>query len=175
MINPVDYVIDRLREHFSIEGIQIRQAEYNGQKSGKCTIRSAQPSPGGVILPHEDMAQCKLKLQKDFEIQKVADYQVLGVNICLQNDNKGKLRCWNFRPTDQIRMQLSLSDSGYPYPPEVLEDIMSIDVPISVGDVYIFDASNVHSVFSEPESEGFRTTISFFLGFINENTVVYWT
>ncbi len=174
-INPVDYVVNRLRDHFLLKGIKIRPAEFKGKKAGKCTIRSAKPSPVGVILPHDDMAQCKLELQNGFEIQGVADYQILGVNICLSNENRGKLRCWNYKPTDIIREHLDLTDSGYPYPLEVLEDIVSMDIPINVGDIYFFDASNVHGVFSEPEVEGYRTTISFFLGFINENTVAYWT
>ena len=175
VVNPVDYVIDRLREYFNSLDIELRQAEYYGKKAGKYTIRSAKPSPSGVILPHEDMAQCKLEIQKGFEIQGVSEYPIIGMNICLQNENRGKLRCWNLKPTDLIRELLNLKDSGYPYPTEFLEDIVSLDIPINVGDIYFFDASNVHAVYSDPVAEGYRTTISLFLGFINKNTVAYWT
>jgi hypothetical protein len=174
-INPVDYVINRLKEYFNTVGINLRQATYKEKKAGKFTIRAASPSPGGIILPHEDMAQCLLDIQKGFEIQNVASYRVVGVNICLQNDNEGKLRCWNLKPTNMLREILGVKESGYPYPSEILTDVMSLDVPIGVGDIYFFDASNVHAVCSNLDAEGYRTTISFFMGFLDENTVAYWT
>ncbi|ODN43291.1 2OG-Fe(II)-dependent halogenase WelO5 family protein [Piscirickettsia litoralis] len=158
------------------QGISLRPARYRGISSNPCVIRSCwSDSQGNIILAHEDAAQLYEPAQQGFEIQKCRNYPVLGVNICLQDDTESVLRIWDYRPSEKDRAELGLENKGYPYPFDVLKAYDCIEQEIRAGDLYFFDARNVHAVTSSQGQSGYRTTLSCFMSFVDDTTVIYWT
>ncbi|MBL0941548.1 MAG: hypothetical protein IBJ00_02295 [Alphaproteobacteria bacterium] len=181
LFNNVENVYEKLVFNFENflkeQNIYFRVAKYNKKRAGEFLIRSCK-SEGReyIIKPHEDMAQCKNNKQLGFEIQKVTNYNIIAGNICLENNNGGNLYCWDFMPDDTYRKRLGVIGTGYPYPNELLENVQNIKLQVFPGDLYFLNGGNIHAVKSnESNTLSFRTTLSFFMGFINNNTIVRWT
>ncbi len=100
---------------------------------------------------------------------------MIAVNICLDNYNDGHLYIWNIQPDDQARAALNIEETGYSYPLHLVEDFNKIVMPIRAGDLYCFNGRNIHAVKSKFTSKHYRTTITFFMGYIDDNTIIYWT
>lgn len=159
------------------ENIIVRIAEYNGEKASAFRLLSWPNSTNFSLEPHDDIAQCGTVLQKGFEIQNVRNYEVVAINICLDNDKAGKqgqLHYWNMQPDDQSRKILGIEETGYPYPSYLLSNIEKMILSVFPGDLYCFNGRNIHAVGSNINKENKRLILSFFIGFIDDNTIVYW-
>ena len=173
--NIFDEFISSLAIYLESRGITLRLAEHENKKAGHFLMRSWSNSGSYALKPHEDLAQCGSLKQKDFEIQRVRDYEVVAVNMCLENGEDGNLHYWNIQPNNLTRKRLGIEETGYPYPENLLEDFQKIILPIKKGDIYCFNGRNIHAVDELNQANRNRLTLSFLMGFINSKTVVYWT
>lgn len=173
--NFVESFVNTLIAYFEQRNITVRVARHNEREASKFVMRSCSALSDFVILPHEDVAQCRTKKQKGFEIEKIPNYEMIAVNMCLENYNGGQLHMWNIQPDDEARAELNIEETGYPYPPYLVADFDEIIIPIKAGDIYCFNGRNIHAVKSKSKSEKYRTTITFFMGYIDANTIIYWT
>lgn len=173
--NIVDTLISKFTDYFASKNIHFRLASHNDRAASKFVMRSCNTRSGFVISPHDDVAQCRTVDQKGFEIEKIPDFEMVAVNICLENHNCGELYIWNIQPDNKTRAALNIQESGYPYPPYLLVDFERKIIPIRSGDIYCFNGRNIHAVKSKIISDKYRTTITFFMGYIDDNTIIYWT
>jgi hypothetical protein len=91
--------------------------------------------------------------------------------------NSGHLKLWNIEPDDDARANLGLTYSGFPYPAELLDEFQSIIIPIETGDLCVVNGHLVHAVVrgnSTVLSKN-RLLITFFMGLINNNELIWWT
>ncbi|HSS78759.1 MAG TPA: hypothetical protein VLV54_18715 [Thermoanaerobaculia bacterium] len=174
--NVVQKLLGELGEQLKKEEVDLRLARYQGRSAGAMLVRSWQNDGKFSLNPHEDGAQLRTTLQAGFEIEKVAAYSPVAANFCLANsESGGELHFWNWKPTDDDRRRLGLLETGYPYPPELLENIDRMVIPIRTGDAYFFNGGHIHAVGTKASSGSLRLTISFLMGFSDPNTVIYWT
>ncbi|RMU00216.1 hypothetical protein ALP35_04515, partial [Pseudomonas savastanoi pv. glycinea] len=82
-------------------------------------------------------------------------------------------KVWNLEPDESLRNDLGVSDTGYPYPLEMLESVSCISVKLNPGDVYFLNANNLHGVTSMVNGQ--RLTAGRFLGATSGSKVIYWT
>ena len=171
----VNSFINSLTIYFSKKNIHFRLAKHNERYASRFVLRTCNSMSDFIILPHDDVAQCRTHNQKDFEITKIPNHEMVAVNMCLENFNDGELVMWNIQPNDATRKKLNIEETGYPYPAYLADDYEKITIPIQVGDIYCFNGRNIHAVYSKLKTERFRTTITFFMGFIDNQTIIYWT
>jgi len=173
--NPIISLQSKLKNIFSSQEIKFRIAEHQNKKAGNVVARKWTDMGDYSLKPHDDFAQLNSPMQKGFEIQKVQNFNVVGVNICINNAHKsgGDLIIWNCIADDYEREILGIENSGYPYPLDYLERFDSIKIEVRKGDLYFLNSSLVHAVGSQPENV--RLTISFLMGKIDNNTIIYWT
>jgi hypothetical protein len=170
-----DEVMTEVASVLAEEDITMRVASHNGRAASEFVMRSWS-GPGLFALePHDDGAQLSQSQQHGFEIQRVATAPVVAFNMCFENTSGGELHYWNLVPDNILRKQLGLEDSGYPYPLKALEGIDKLTIPVHAGDVYFFNGKYIHAVGAQQDSTGSRSTISGIMGFVDPNTVLYWS
>jgi hypothetical protein len=135
------------------------------------TARLWKNDSGLALLPHEDLAQLEIAKQDDYEIGNVKN--VVAQNLCVQNVKTAELKVWNINPDVEIKKQLGLEKTGYPYPLELLEEFKCLSVETHPGDLYFINANYVHAV--TDTKNGRRISLGRFLGYASDNKVVYWT
>ncbi|MEG5061822.1 hypothetical protein QUB60_29150 [Microcoleus sp. A2-C5] len=170
------FLLGGIKKHLSNQGLHLRLAEYNGRKAAEYKMRSwGNITEGFALVPHEDNRLLISPHIKDFEVaQLVKGRAVIGV-ICLENSaGGGDLHYWNISPNDQTREVLRFQYDGVGYTPESLADFDEIVLPIRSGDIYLFDSTKVHAVGPLPKEGGQRSTISWFMGFLDSTTAIYW-
>jgi hypothetical protein len=128
-----------------------------------------------LLEPHDDLAQMKDPIQKDFEIQQAT--RVMALNIYAEVPaNSGQVQIWNIQPDDQTRADLGLSHVGFPYPAEPLAEYPSIVIPVETGDLCVMNGNLVHAVLrggaSTPKS---RLLITCFMTLNLSNELIWWT
>ena len=153
-------------------GATLRIAQHEGATACPALIRAWDKDGEFSLEPHEDAAQCADPRQADFEIQQVLKHEVCAVNMCVEHGTGGRLVLWNIQPDDNARHQLDLDVTGFGYPPESLAEFDVLRCDIRQGDIYVFNGRHVHAV---DANQGNRTNVSFFIGYINSQTVVTWT
>lgn len=153
----------------------VRQARHDGREACAALLRTWRGQGEFALRPHEDLSQCSEPRQADFEIQRVREHSVCALNICLENGAGGRLRYWNIRPDEESKRALGLHYSGWPYPVEALSGYDSIALDVGPGDVYVFNGAHVHAVEPNTEPDARRTTMSGLFGFVDDQTVVFWT
>jgi hypothetical protein len=163
-----ELVGDRLKR----DGATLRIAEMNGRKACPALIRSWDAEGEFALYPHEDTSQCGDPRQDGFEVQRATKYNVCATNICLANDVGGHLVLWNVRPDARTRERLGVTYTGFSYPPSALGGFRQLRLDVRQGDIYVFNGAFVHAV---EENRGVRANVSFFIGQIDESTVVTWT
>jgi hypothetical protein len=171
---PTRLFRESVAEHFAPKGIAFRLSEKDGKQGCPALIRHWNATGAFALQPHEDASQCRHPDQTDFEIQRALDYTVCAVNMCLENDEKGRLVFWNVIPDDESKNRLGLYYSGSPYPEETLDGIESLWVDVGGGDIYVFNGEHVHAVEASAKG-GKRTTLAWNMGFCDDETVVSWT
>lgn len=171
---PTHWFKYRLSQRLAAEGVEFRLSRDGGQSGCPVLIRHWNAAGAFALQPHEDASQCRWPEQAGFEVQRTPLNTVAAVNMCLENGEMGRLVMWNVIPDDESKSRLGLYYSGSPYPPEVVEGIDAVWLPIRPGDIYVFNGEHVHGVeASEPGAK--RTTMAWNMGFCDERTVVSWT
>lgn len=161
-----------LEQLFLKEGMHFGPARYKNSWAAFATMRRWLDNGRMALLPHEDKAQLKFAYKDDFEIKNVDI--VLAYNACLERSGLGgELKVWNLEPDESLRNDLGVSDTGYPYPLEMLESVSCISVKLNPGDVYFLNANNLHGVTSMVNGQ--RLTAGRFLGATSGSKVIYWT
>src|SRR5258705_1847824 len=84
-------------------GASLRLAEMDGTAACPALIRAWNKEGEFALEPHEDEAQCRDPRQAGFEVQRVLDYEVCAVNMCIEHERGGRLVLWNVRPDDDTR------------------------------------------------------------------------
>ena len=162
-----------IKNYLSSFGITFRLATHKFEKAGSFVMRSWKNNKDFQLLPHDDFAQLLEPNQMDFEIQQVYHNQIISTNICIENGVGGELMLWDFKPTPEEKIKLSIEHTGYPYPLDELQKYKAYTIPINTGDIYFFNSSFVHAV--KINISGHRSVISFFCGFIDKENLIYWT
>jgi hypothetical protein len=172
-INPVSVFRDALSE--SNEAVSLRPARLNGLAAGDSKAVYWNNSGTFLLEPHDDLAQVKDPIQKDFEIQQAA--RVMALNIYAEVPvNFGQVQIWNVAPDDQTRAELGLSYVGFPYPADPLAEYPSIVVPVETGDLLLFNGNFVHAVLrGKTASPQNRLLITCFMTLNFNNELIWWT
>jgi hypothetical protein len=169
-------VTDPLGARLAEGGVTLRVAHHQGRDASPFVVRSWSGSGEFALEPHDDGAQLLCALQRGFEIQQVAHAPAaVAVNVCVENDGEGHLYYWNLEPDAADRALYGLEETGYPYPPQAVEGVQRLVVPIHRGDVYCFNGKHLHAVSGHGGGDGFRSTISWLMGFSDPQTVIYWS
>lgn len=169
-----DFLLENFLEYeFSKRNIIFRPSTYLDQKVNMFTIRQWRNANNSnlSLLPHEDFSQLRLAGEDGYEIADVK--RVVASNLCVSNNIGGELMIWNYEPTMELKRSLGVEYSGYPYPLELLSESESITVDINPGDIYFINANLIHAVKELRGSE--RISAGRFMGFVSDDTVVYWT
>ena len=170
--SPWYWVRSALAAELFRHGASLRLAEMDGATACPALIRAWNKEGEFALEPHEDEAQCRDPRQAGFEVQQVLDYEVCAVNMCIEHEQGGRLVLWNIRPDEETRRGLGIEHTGFSYPGAAMSGFDEIRIDIRPGDVYVFNGRHVHAV---DASTGNRTTVSFLIGFIDDQTVVTWT
>lgn len=173
--DPLIKLTQGLSDELAAEGVNFRLASHGGREAGRAILRSWHGQSEYALAPHEDLGQCTEPKQEGFEIQRAAQYQIVAMNMCLDNGAGGRLAIWNIRPDRASRFRFGLQYTGSPYPLGSLAGIEMTWLDVHPGDVYLFNGAHVHAVEPAIGVENQRLTLSGILGFIDEKTVVSWT
>lgn len=173
--SPLAVFREGLTAALAEDGVDFRLARHNGREACQAIFRSWRGTQGFALAPHEDIGQCSDPKQAGFEIQRAADHHIVGMNICLDNGPGGRVVLWNIQPDLASRRRLGLEHTGVPYPVECLDGVERITLDVHPGDIYLFNGAHVHAVESIVGASANRITLSVFLGFIDDKTVVSWT
>lgn len=173
-INPVSVFREALASE-SGEAISLRPARLNGLAAGDSKAVYWNNSGTFLLEPHDDLAQVKDPVQKDFEIQQAA--RVVALNIYAEVPvNSGQVQIWNVEPDDQTRADLGLSYVGFPYPVHPLAEYPRIIVPVETGDLLVFNGNLVHAVLrGNTASPQNRLLITCFMTLNLNNELIWWT
>lgn len=171
-INPVA----TFRRMLAAEGqLTVRAASLRGLPAGDSKAVYWNNFGTFLLEPHDDLAQVKDPIQADFEIQQVN--RVMAVNIyAAVPEGAGQVRVWNVAPDNETRAELGLSDVGFPYPAELLEEYSSLTLAVETGDLCVMNGNLVHAVLrGSVESPGKRLLLTCFMGLNFSNELIWWT
>lgn len=171
-INPVA----TFRQLLAVDGgMTVRAASLNGLPAGDSKAVYWNNFGTFLLEPHDDLAQVKDPIQADFEIQQVN--RVMAVNIyAAVPENSGQVRVWNVEPDNETRDELGLSDVGFPYPSELLEEYPSLTLAVATGDLCVMNGNLVHAVLrGSAESPTKRLLLTCFMGLNFRNELIWWT
>lgn len=170
-INPVA----TFRDELAASGMKVRAASRDGFPAGDSKAVYWNNSGKFLLEPHDDLAQVKDPIQADFEIQQVA--RVMAVNVYASvPERSGQLQVWNVEPDDETRVELGLSNEGFPYPSELLADYESLLIAVETGDLCVINGNLVHAVVrgntTSPKS---RLLLTCFTGLNSDDELIWWT
>ncbi|HZB48387.1 MAG TPA: hypothetical protein VE547_04785 [Mycobacteriales bacterium] len=171
---PMGWFRDVLGARLAADGATLRLSAQDGRPGCPVLIRHWNATGEYALQPHEDTSQLRWPEQADFEIQRVPDYTVTAVNMCLENGAGGRLVIWNVIPDEESKRRLGLDLSGSPYPVESVDGYPAVRLEVRTGDIYVFNGSHVHGVEASADG-GKRTTMAWNMGFCADDTVVTWT
>lgn len=172
-----------------------RLAEHEGRKAGDFRVRIMNDPLGyGTgnrtevnhwrLPPHEDFSQLLDERQKGFEVQEIVAQggNVCGVNVCLSDGGYGNpandLHVWN---RGRNPVEVEGAHPGFPYPDSAVRYVQHLSVVPGTGDVLLLNSKFLHAVGMWPNrpksqfSDANRTTLSWFMGKKDKDTVVRWT
>lgn len=174
-INPASLFREALASG-SGENINVRPAKLNNLSAGDSKAVFWNNLGEFLLDPHDDFAQLKAPIQKDFEIQQAT--RVMAVNFYAEVPvNSGQLKLWNIEPDDEARASLDLAYSGFPYPAELLGEFESTIIPVETGDLCVINGHLVHAVLrgnSTTLSKN-RLLVTFFMAFNDNKELIWWT
>jgi hypothetical protein len=173
LLDPADSFRSQISS--SSERLVVRAAEARGMKAGGSRVIHWAKQHKYLLKPHDDLGQLRTTRQKDFEIQKVS--AVIAINIYPEvPKDSGQVRIWNIQPNDATRNRLGISETGFPYPDNLLEAHENITIKVTTGDICLFNGAQIHAVLNgNPMASGRRLLITFFMGLLDSNTLIWWT
>jgi hypothetical protein len=153
----------------------LRPAGLNGLPAGDSKAVYWNDLGTFLLKPHDDLAQVKDPIQYDFEIQQAV--RVMALNFYAQVPvNSGQVQIWNVEPDDQTREELGLSNVGFPYPAELLDEFPSLILPVETGDLCVVNGSLVHAVLrGDTTTPQNRLLITCFMTLNLSNELIWWT
>lgn len=168
-------LMGNLREHLAKQRISLRQAEYNRRKTARYKMRClGNAAEEFVLVPHDDNGPYKNPRFKDFEVNRLLNRRMIAVMMCIENGEGGELHYWNLCVNDETIDTLGFQGDNFGYPLQSLANFPKIVLPIHSGDLYLFDATNVHAIGDVPPGQK-RLAISSFMGLLDSKTAIYWT
>lgn len=128
-----------------------------------------------LLKPHDDLAQVKDPIQWDFEIQEAV--RVMALNVYAQvPSNAGQVKIWNIEPDNETREELGLTNVGFPYPAEPLDEYQALIIPVETGDLCVVNGNLVHAVLrGDPGSSRNRLLLTCFMTVNLANELIWWT
>jgi hypothetical protein len=173
--DPTDLVREALTGALQPQGMRLRAAAFEGSEAAASRVTSWKGAGEYLLLPHDDAGQLYDARQSEFEIQKARRGAIAAANCYPSVGPYGsKLRMWNLRPDTETRRRLGIEESGYFYPPELLEGYEQVTLPIGPGDVVILDGSYIHAV-PACAGDARRITINCFFAAVSKQECVWWT
>jgi hypothetical protein len=172
----VDRVQDLLGQVVSSRGQSIRRASWLNKRAGQARALSWPPEGEYLLAPHDDAAQLHHAAQLGFEIQQAIDQLILAVNLYISVPPQGgQLRLWNGVLSSEDRKDIGIDGYGYPYPPHLVEALPHFDIDVASGSLVIINGALPHAVlgYHTPPTD-LRLVINFFVGEIDDTTVVTW-
>lgn len=156
-------------------GITVRPARHDDLTAGHSKAVAWNNFGNFLLEPHDDLAQLSDPKQKGFEIQNSS--RVMAVNFYPKTlSGSGQLKIWNIEPDVQSRINLNLTYSGFPYPPELLEKYSHHIISVETGDLLIINGNLIHGVLrGNATSLQDRLLIAFFMSSTNNNELIWWT
>jgi hypothetical protein len=152
-------------------GITFRAAQFNGVTVNPCTARSWQNEDEFSLLPHEDLAQLSRAQVDGFDIGTVT--HVITATACMSSGWGGNLVLWDIAPDQEARTDFGLTGTGYGYPLSSLAECDRLEIDLAPGDMFFLSSDFIHAVTSV--TMGQRVTTGRFIGFTDDQTLVYWS
>lgn len=171
-VDPVARVRTLLADGGAVR--RTRAAAAGGRAAGSSKAVCWNNIGGYLLLPHDDLSQLSDPLQTGFEIQRIR--RVMAVNIYPHVPGRGGvIKIWNVVPDDETRAHFGVTHSGYPYPPEVLDDHPSIEIAVATGDLCVINGNLIHGVLGGDATERGRLLLTCFTGLDEAGELLWWT
>jgi hypothetical protein len=176
--DPVRSVLNSMQAALHARNITVRPAMWHSRHAARARALSWTGEGRFLLDPHEDISQLTEPAQEGFEVQRAFGRKVIAVNIYPNVPRGGgTLKVWNVIPDHDTRVKFGALHTGYPYPAESLTDSQSLEFAPASGSIVLMNGCLIHAVtgYSEGTSpHAPRLLINFFMGDIDEHTMVHW-
>jgi hypothetical protein len=176
--DPVGSVLNSMQAALHARNITVRPARWRSRHAARARAVSWTGEGKFLLDPHEDVSQLTEPAQEGFEAQRAFGRKVIAVNIYPNVPRGGgALKVWNVIPDHDTRVKFGALHTGYPYPVESLNGIQSLEFSPASGSIVLMNGGLVHAVTGYSEGTSLhehRLLVNFFMGDIDEHTMVHW-
>jgi L-isoleucine 31-dioxygenase len=134
-------------------------------------VQWAGADEGLALQVHEDRSQLHAAAQSSLEIQSVSIPVAFNLYPSVAHSG-GALKVYNLQPDSQCRRLLGVSETGYPYNTALLNQVKSLEIVPSAGDLVLLCGAFLHGV--TVASGGIRIVVNGFFGRADVNEVLWW-